>query len=204
VVFIKTQGWKGIIDGDPPLYLRDDETRLPGRLGITAATLSEKTGSSIFTGQWVTFSNVRELGGVNGTAFNLDVTLRNTATVEECLCRKTFITLLSKGGAIVIPLAARGCISDIGVLTPLHAISGKDHDLSAFGVDYQNFEHVRCTATDGIFRIFINDTLALEEKQPDPVGEFVGIRIAFEGTGEIQQVKLANAEKIPLDDLFRK
>lgn len=44
-VFIKTKGWKGIIEQDPvPIYLSDEEIKRPGAAGISLETLREKTG----------------------------------------------------------------------------------------------------------------------------------------------------------------
>jgi len=202
VVFIKTQGWKGIIDGEAPIYLGGDEIRQPGGMGIDGATLRDKTGSPVFTDRWTIFTNVREFEGLDAQNFTLDVSLRNTAMVEECLCRKVQITLLQKGSATVIPLTTMGCISSIDVLTPSRYLSGKQHDLSAFGCDFNDFVHVRCQAADGLFSISLDDNIVLEEKITKPLKELVGIRIGFEGTGEIEYVNLSSPGKIILQDQF--
>jgi len=93
-VFIPSKGWKGIIQREPlPVYLRPDEVKQDsGYMGISTATLKEKTGSGIFSGVWVDFANVREFPGITGDHFTLETTVRNTSTVEECLCRKVQIT----------------------------------------------------------------------------------------------------------------
>ncbi len=111
LVFIQTKGWRGIIDGKPPVYLTAAEARQPGGMGVSAATLRDKINASVFADRWVTFSNVRNFGGLNTDAFTLEVSLRNTATVEQSLCRRVKIIVLGKGGAMMIPLAAKGCIS---------------------------------------------------------------------------------------------
>lgn len=203
-VFIKTQGWKGIIDGESPVYLGEDEIRQPGGMGIDAVTLRDKTGSPVFTDRWTIFTNVREFEGLDHQNFTLDVSLRNTAMVEECLCRNVRITLLQKGNAIVIPLVAKGCISGIDLITPSRYLPGKEHDLSAFGCDFENFQHVRCQAARDTFSIFINNNLAIQEKITEPLKELVGIRIGFEGTGEIESLNLSSPGKIILQEQFKK
>jgi len=203
-VFIKTKGWKGIIDGDinTPVYLGETETQQPGGMGIDRDMLRDKIKTSIFTNRWTVFHNVREFDGLDHQNFTLDMKLRNTATVEECLCRKVSITLLQKGSAIMIPLAAHGCISDIDLLTPTRYLPGKTNDLSAFGCNFPDFVQVRCQVAAGIFSITLNNNIVLEEKITQPLAELVGIRIGFEGTGEIQYVQLASPGKIILNDQF--
>jgi hypothetical protein len=203
-IFIKTQGWKGIIDGESPVYLGEDEIRQPGGMGIDAVTLRDKTGSPVFTDRWTIFTNVREFEGLDHQNFTLDVSLRNTAMVEECLCRNVRITLLQKGNAIVIPLAAKGCISGIDLITPSRYLPGKEHDLSAFGCDFENLQHVRCQAARDTFSIFINNNLAIQEKITEPLKALVGIRIGFEGTGEIESLNLSSPGKIILQEQFKK
>lgn len=202
IVFIKTKGWKGIIDGKPPVYLTEAEMRQPNGMGIDGATLREKLGTPVFTGKRVVFSNVRDFGDLRSDAFMLDVSLRNTATVEQCLCRKVTIVILTKGGAMVIPLAARGCISDIALLAGDTWVGGDTHDLSAFGCDFTGLERVRCVAANGRLTIYINDVPAWDETVYGPARDVVGIRISFEGTGEVQSVKLAGKDTVWLADDF--
>jgi len=205
VVFIKTKGWKGIIGEDnqaPPVYLHSDEIEKKSALGITSAQLKDKTGSAVFNNAMLTFTNVREFDGLTGSAFSLELKVKNNATVEESACRQVAITLLTKGGAIIIPLAARGCISDIGLLTGERWISGKDHDLSAFGTDFADFEKVKCKVADHMFEVYLNDKLVWKEEQKESVGEIVGLRVAFQGPGEIKEVRLSDSEKVVYEDLF--
>ena len=205
VVFIKTKGWKGIIGEDnqaPPVYLHSDEIEKKSTLGVTSAQLKDKTGSAVFNNTMVTFTNVREFDGLTGSAFSLELKVKNNATVEESACRQVAITLLTKGGAIIIPLAARGCISDIGLLTGERWISGKDNDLSVFGTDFADFEKVKCKVADHIFEVYLNDKLVWKEKQKQSAGEIVGLRVAFQGPGEIKEVRLSNSEKVVYEDLF--
>jgi len=202
IVFIQTRGWRGIIDGKPPVYLSQSEMKQPDGMGVDSPTLSDKLGTGVFTDHWVTFSNVRDFAGLRTDAFTLEASVRNTATVEQSLCRRVRIIILCKGGAMMIPLTAKGCISNISVLTSERRVDGKTNDLSAFGCNFFGFEHVRCEAANGHLKIFVNDMLALDETQRLPALDIVGIRISFEGTGEIQSFKLSGAGKVWLDDKF--
>ncbi|HXO77493.1 MAG TPA: hypothetical protein VN824_19705, partial [Puia sp.] len=153
-------------------------------------TLKEKTGSAIFSGVWTDFANVREFPGITGDHFTLEATVRNASTVEECLCRKVRITLLGKLNAIVIPLCDKGCISDIGLYFGSGGLSGKDHDLSAFGCDFLQWQQVKCTVADHHFEIQLNGHTIFAKDKVESIGDIVGVSIGFEGAGQIKDLHL--------------
>jgi len=191
-VFVPSGGWKGIVDkGAIPVYLKAGEIRQDsGSLGVTSATLREKLGTGVFSGNWVDFCNIRQFPGITGEQFTLEATVRNTSTVEECLCRKVQIIVLGKVSAIVIPLCDKGCISDIGLFPGSKGISGKDHDLSAFGCDFSQWQRLRCTVDHGHFGIQLNGKTIFEQEKVPSIGDIVGVRVDFEGTGMIRQLDL--------------
>ncbi|HWK06492.1 MAG TPA: hypothetical protein VNS58_22815 [Puia sp.] len=213
-VFIKTKGWRGIVHRKPlPIYLTSAEigidedsvapdasrekpanrrkaSRRKVSMGISSAILTEKTGSAIFNNTWVDFDNVREFEEIPADHFTLSTTLRNTSTVEQCLCRKIKITVLGTESAIIIPLADKGCISDLGLLTGDRMINGKNNDLSAFGCDFRDFAQLSCTVEDHRLKILLNQNLIFNTEQRHSIGGIVGIRIAFEGAGEIRSLSL--------------
>jgi hypothetical protein len=194
-VFITTKGWKGIVGHSPlPIYLSPEESGDDsGHLGITARTLAAKTGSVVFSDTYTTFANVRPFPGLSGDHFSFSTTLRNTSTVEQCLCRNVRITILGKQSAIIIPLSDKGCIAGLSVLTGFSAISGKDHDLSAFGCDFKNWQQVICTENDNLLKVTVNGRQALVVPRPQSIGDIVGIRIVFEGTGAIREAVFSGA-----------
>jgi hypothetical protein len=194
-VFITTKGWKGIVGHNPlPVYLSTEEARDDsGHLGITARTLAVKTGTTVFSDTWTTFANVRAFPGLSGDHFSFRTTLRNTSTVEQCLCRNIRITILGKQSAIIIPLSDKGCIASLNVLTGFNALSGKDHDLSAFGCDFNNWQQVICSEENHLLKITVNGRQALAVPNALPIGGIVGVRILFEGTGAIREAVLSGA-----------
>lgn len=203
-VFIKTKGWKGIIEKDPlPIYLKDEEIRDRKDNGIknynglqvSAATLQQKTGSPLFNGTWVEFDNVRDFSDMPGDNFTFTATLRNTATVEQCLCRGVKIFLLGTYSAIIIPLADKGCIAGLNLLTGDGFIRGKDHDLSVFGCDFRQLQQLECLVKDHRLKIRLNKTQILDVAQSRSIGKIVGIRVAFEGPGEIREMHLDGVGK---------
>lgn len=191
-VFIPSNGWKGIIQKDPaPIYLRKEETKTnKGYMGITAETLKEKTGSGIFTGVFTDFANVREFPGITGNDFTVETTVRNTSTVEECLCRRIQLLILGTSSAIIIPLCDKGCISEIDLYYGSGGISGKNYDLSAFGCEFPKWQTLRCTETNNRIEINLNGKTIFTKDKVRSIGNIVGVRVQFEGSGEIKDLFL--------------
>lgn len=194
IVWIKTKGWKGIIDSPAkdhkvPIYISDEAIRLGDKLGFTSAMLREKWESPVFTEKGATLQNVREFNA-NVNSFEFETMLRNTSTAEESVCRRVFISLLTSEMAIIIPLGTKGCSSELGILTPNGWKSGKENDFSALGCEFNSFEKLNIGVKDSVLNITLNDKVVFTEKQRHPTGKIVGVRIAFEGAGEMQYAKL--------------
>ena len=199
-VLIPTKGWKGIIGKSPlPVYLSSAEATVDsGRMGISAATLQAKTGSSVFSGVYTGFYNVHEFPGISGDHFMLKATVRNTSTVEQCLCRNVRIIVMGKESPLVIPLSDKGCISGLSLYNGTSTVSGKEHDLSAFGCDFSQWQQVTCVHDGESLNIRLNGALVYTAPRNKSIGDLVGLCITFEGAGEIKDVVLKGAGD-PLD-----
>jgi hypothetical protein len=190
VVWIKTKGWRGIIEADPvPIYVAEADIRENNRLTYTSKLLREKTGSTVFNQRGATFQNVQDFG-IELNSFDFETAIRNTSTPEESICRRVYLTLLTTDGAIIMPMSTRGCISELGVLTPDGYTSGKENDLSAFGVDFDQMQKFKVSLHDSVLTADLNDKVIFTKKSKNIGGKIVGIRIAFEGAGEVDYVKL--------------
>ncbi|MFN8336476.1 MAG: hypothetical protein U0U09_15215 [Cyclobacteriaceae bacterium] len=190
-VFIKTDGWKGIISQAPvPVYLSQSEiNRQHNSMSLERGVLTAKTGKTVFNDIWTDFYNV---GGyhVSSEHFTLDVTLQNTSTKEEAVCQQARVTIITTKGAIVLPLIAKGCISAISVFDGEKLVNGKDSDLSLFGCDFSTPQKLSCLMSNRKMIIFLNGKKIFTSQRKTDLGTIVGIAIGFEGTGKVFEVKL--------------
>jgi hypothetical protein len=128
--------------------------------------------------------------------------VRNSATVEQSLCRKIKISLLCTESAIIIPLSDKGCIADLELLTGDEWIDGTNHDLSGFGCNFNNFQHLAVTVQNYHLKISLNGKQVMDVNQPGPIGSVIGIRYEFEGPGEVKDVKLSSKDKVVYEEKF--
>lgn len=202
-IFIKTAGWLGLIDKEPiPSYLNSDSIHMPHALGLTGQTFARIKGSPVFNDSWALFYNVREFDGLAGDNFSFETTVRNTSTQEQSSCRKMIIGLIGSGNGLNIPLAGKGCIAALSIYTGEKSISGKETDLSAFGCDFDNFQHVTCAVKNHKFTVSLNGTVIFTDVIKGSIGKIRGIMIGFEGAGEIKDVKLGNDTRVVYQEDF--
>jgi hypothetical protein len=203
VVSIKTKGWKGIIEQKPvPIYLSAREIKGKGFMGISDSLFHAKIGLPVFNDTWVKFANVQEFKGIDAGNFTLETTFRNASAVEASVCRKVNVVLLGQGTATVIAFSDKGCISDLNLLNAGNYISGKDHDMSAFGCDFSQFQNLKCNVENHHLKIYLNGKLILDTPQKETLGKIQGIRFEFEGAGQVKYVKLATTGAGVYEDHF--
>lgn len=204
-VFIKTDGWLGLIDKEPtPSYLNSDTIHMPHALGVTGQTYARIKGSSVFNDSWAMFYNVREFDGLSGDNFSFETTVRNTSSQEQSSCRKMVIGVIGSGNGLNVPLADKGCIAALGIYTGEKTISGKETDLSAFGCDFANFQHMACAVKNHKFIVTLNSKVIFTDVVKGNIGKIRGILIGFEGAGEIKNVKLGDDKRVVYEEDFTK
>lgn len=117
------------------------------------------------------------------------------------VCQMTNIYLLCEGTAVGIPLCAKGCESAIKFFFTDFTVSGKERDLSCFGVNFNDFVKVKIESTNGRAKIFLNNKFCYEVNREISKSKIIGIDFVFQGTGTVDYVKLSNNE-VSFEDEF--
>lgn len=202
-VFIKTNGWMGILVKKPvPAYLDSSTIRLPNALGITVAKYAEVNQSPVFNGSWVYFYNVRDFKDLDGTDFDFKTTLKNTSSPAESSCRNVTVEILGTNDAIKIPLADMGCIANLNLSIGNRQVYGKENDLSAFGCDFTNYQQLEFKLNNKHFIVKLNNKQIFATAINENIGQIKGICIGFEGAGEIKNIVLGNQKGIIYKEYF--
>jgi hypothetical protein len=144
---------------------------------------------------------VQEFGQIYTDNFIFETSLRNDYHEGSSVYQTTNIYLLCEGTAVGIPLCAKGCTSAINFFFTDFSVSGKEQDLSCFGVDFNNFVKLKIEARNGKASIFLNDKLCYEVDHGIITSKIIGIDFVFQGTGTVDYVKLSNS-KVSFDDEF--
>jgi len=148
---------------------------------------------------WIT--NVKDLGELYSDDFVFETALKNDYRNGAAACQVTRVYLLCEGKAIWIPLCAKGCISALDLRFTDYLVSGKQTDLSGFGVDFSQFAKLRIECKGGKAQLFVNGQLAYSVDKQISHTKIIGFGYSFNGSGTIDYVRLNNG-KVSFDDEF--
>ena len=78
-------------------------------------------------------------------------------------------------------------------------ISGKNVDLSGFGVDFSDWALVSCKSAPGKIQYYVNNKLVYEAPMPSYKVKVVGMGFAFQGAGAVKNIDLRNGDKMAFE-----
>jgi hypothetical protein len=201
-LLITTDGWLPIVTQSPvPVYFGKDDIMGSGKMSLPIEKIQSRNIKLQPTTPHVVYTNVRNFGEIYSDDFVFETSLKNDYREGAAICQQTTVYLLCEGTAIAIPLCVKGCISNIDLLFTNFSISGKQADLSSFGVDFNSFVKVRVESKNRKANIFINDKLVYTVKKDVIKAKIIGMYLSFQGTGSVDYVKLTNG-KVNYEDDF--
>jgi hypothetical protein len=201
-LLIKSDGWLPIVTQLPvPVYFDKKDAVLNGKMALSLEKIQARNIKMQPDPPFVLYSNVKDFGEIYADDFTFETSLKNDYREGTAICQQTKIFLLCEGTAIGIPLCTKGCISDLDMFFTDYYVSGKQYDLSGFGVDFSSFVKVRIESKNKVANIFINDKFVYKVDEYISRSKIIGIEYSFQGTGSVDYVKLTNG-KINYEDNF--
>lgn len=140
------------------------------------------------------FANVRDFGDIYSDHFTFETRLKNDYSEGSAACQLTRVYLLCEGTAIWVPLVAPGCVSTVDLFFTRFYTSGRRDDLSALGVNFNDYVKLRIESDSGKAKILVNDKLAYLVPWHILHSRIIGILYRFQGTGSVDYVSLGNGK----------
>ncbi len=201
-LLIPSDGWLTAIVRSPmPVYFKKEDVVGDGLLSLPVSKLTAQNISLVPQPPMLSYCNVRNFGEIYSDNFTFETSVRNDYREGSAVCQTTNIYLLCEGTAICIPLCSKGCESANNFFFTGYSVSGKQKDLSTFGVDFKNFVKVRIESAKGKARVFVDDKLAFKVDGQITKSKIIGIDLVFQGIGSVDYVRLSN-QKNSYDDEF--
>lgn len=189
-VFIETDGWVSAVEQSPvPVYMEKKEAFSSQGMGLSKVQLEERNITLQPEASWTTHVNVGDFEGLMSDDFNLKTRLKNTYSDGASTCQFSEIHVMFKGGAMMIPLSTRGCVSALEFRD-----STGPRDPSGLGVDFRDWVDLRLSFEGQSGRLFINDAFVTNLAYAYEPKELIGIRYRFQGVGHVASMTLANKE----------
>lgn len=192
---ITTDGWYCAIQQEPaPVYFPLEEVRQNGRMELKKEQAYAKNVSLQPQAPVFRIGNVRDFGDLKTNHFVFEARVRNTFKEGSAICQNTRVYLLCEGTAIWVPLTAKGCISSASLNFVNHYASGKEKDLSAFGVDFGEDVRIRMECVEGKAKVFLDGELVYAIKEKIKPVAIKGVDFRFQGLGSIDDVRLGKPD----------
>jgi hypothetical protein len=196
-LLIATNGWLGLIAHRPmPVYLNKSEYINQNAMGLPVSTILKKNIELEPQPPMVEFYNVGNFEPVPLNDFSFSVELKNGYYEGAATCRFMNIALITDQVPVIIPLSAKGCVSELNLLDGQNMVSGKKTDFSGFGTDQSTWVKVTCRSTSSKIQYYVDDKLAYESAMPAKKMKIVGMGYSFQGTGSVKKIELRSANKI--------
>lgn len=190
-LLVGTEGWTGLIDQPKiPVYLKKEEFFHADGIRASISAIEQKNIALQPEPPLIKYFNVGNFDPVPLGDFSFSTEVKNEYSEGAAACQLTYISLLTDDAPILIPLSAKGCISDLNLISVDDYVSGKKADLSALGVDFSEWVRVSCAASDGKIRYAINGQQSFEFTVPSRPIRIVGIAFGFRGSGAVRKISL--------------
>jgi hypothetical protein len=201
-LLIKSDGWMPIVEQSPvPVYFKKEDAMINGKMALSIDKIQSRNIKMQPSPPTVLYTNVRDFGEIYSDDFVFETSVKNDYHEGASVCQLTTIYLLCEGTAVVIPLSAKGCVSSLEMYFTNYYKSGRNTDLSAFGVDFSSFIKVRIESLNGKGRVFLNDKLVYTVDHEIVRSKIIGIDYSFQGTGSVDYIKLSNG-KVKYEENF--
>ncbi len=194
-LLIKSNGWLPLIVRDPvPVYFPKEAAISGGKMSLSVDQIRQKNIPLQPEPPTVMFSNVNDFGEIYSDHFVFETSLKNDYAEGSSVCQLTHVYILCEGTAIWVPLVSKGCVSTVDLFFTYFYTSGTREDLSNFGVDFKDYVKLRIESDSGRAKIFVNDKLAYTVPRHIVRSKIIGFDFAFQGTGSVDYVSLANGK----------
>ncbi|WP_430966357.1 hypothetical protein [Spongiimicrobium sp. 2-473A-2-J] len=197
-LYVTSKDWVGTLDYSPvPKYI-PAEAFLHGKLSFSQAIMDEISSQASPLGS--SYHLVRDFGDISGDNFSLETAVRNVYKDKWAVCQSVRIVILGTKGALIVPFSIPGCVSDLGIMLNDSYLSGKEHDLSAFGADFSEFRDVAIHLRNRQLSVTLDHQQIFEGNYNESIGRFVGIRFRFLGAGEVAYLRVTRADETTVLD----
>jgi hypothetical protein len=138
---------------------------------------------------WVDFYNFHEFG-IDGDNFVFHSSVLNNSLIGGLRCYDIILRVYGKTGMHRVHFTEKGCEYFVLCKFAEKIMNGRDQDLSAFGVNIEDWIDIKITIKDRDVKVYVKNDELLKIKYNEPVGDIIGISFIFKGCGSIDYVKL--------------
>jgi hypothetical protein len=191
-LFIPSQGWVAMISDktrSSPRYLLPTEFEHDTLLKISddlKQDIMPRNGEMILD-YYNAFANPTY--DFSDFVFEADIKFDILSGRNPCEFRK--LILFGTKMFIRIPISVPGCVSKNTLKLGSLVVSGKENDLSAISAPSGAWTNIKVVNTSNHLAVYISNNQVYETTLRDDFGKLAGVRISFEGFGQVKNLHLS-------------
>lgn len=190
------------MDEPIPHYL-DGQVWQNGRLTVSPEQLRQSGFLSDESVPELAYFNVQDFGELSSGNFTLETAIRSDYNLGEAICQESQISIICSEGRIAIPWVVPGCVGTIDLAASEIYLDGQTSDLSAFGCNLSEWQHIRLQVEQQQLSVYRNDSLVFQTSFQQDAGKVAGLRYRFRGAGSVDYVRLLDEnQKVVFQDDF--
>lgn len=200
-LYIPTEGWQGIRYGnnEEMVYLKAGQLVLDSIVTVTPDVLQEMNRT---VGAWLYMANLTDDPPINSSDFRLETEFRLFQPTERSICQHIRLTVTGTKEVLGLHFSKPGCVGDLMFFLNTEMISGRNHDLSGFGLDSGEWARCEMDVRDNHLFVSLNGQEVFHHQLSSDIGNIGGVQWMFEGLGEIRSLQLSDGERTM--DLMRR
>lgn len=194
-LMIPSDGWHVAVLQEPiPVYFEAADVTRYGRIHLPVSLIRQHNIPLQPHPPIVRYRYINELSGIQSDNFVLETRFRNEYNAGASICHRTRLMIHGKKEVFMIPLSAKGCVSDLYLMLAGHKVDGSKTDLSAFGVDYGQWVNLRLEVINKQARVILNGQTIYEVLIATAPVDIVGITYDFDGTGSVEYCRFSRVD----------
>ena len=194
-VHITTNGWLPLVryavTDKMPVYIKKNNPVVNGALHIKQNDL-RSCNVNMDKDFILSYYNVRDFEGTSSDNFSLDTKIICDSANNPCPAFE--LVIICEEHIFFVDLTGKGCEHNIAIKMGEVYQNGSNADLSAFGRDLYNWQHLQIQINHKQATIYLDEKPVHAITFKNDFGKVVGLNYNFTGTGAIDYVKLKNGE----------
>lgn len=199
-LYIPTHGWQGIVSGYVPemYYVKEKQLQIGQTVRVDQQVLAEMNEHPFAL---LLLSNLSADPHIDSKNATIETEFRLAKPIKNSKCLGAWMTIIGSKEVYRFQFSIPGCVGELNFFLNMEMISGRNHDLSAFGLDLTEWTRVRVDSKDSVVSVQINDEAVFEHQLSSDIGQIGGVQMGFEGIGEIRSLTLTDEDEVV--DLIR-
>ncbi|OJJ21740.1 hypothetical protein BKI52_14660 [marine bacterium AO1-C] len=192
-LFIESNGWVAALDGPngKPEYILANDLVKQNSLRVSESVQQKITQYK--QPRTLNYCYFQDFGQLSGSDFVFETGFRHTLRSGKLICQKVKVSIVGSKGAVILPFAIPGCVGALALYLNGEQFKGKANDLSGFGCDFTKMQHLKVVNQRDLMRIYLNDQEIWSQRLKYSLGNIVGVRYRFVGSGAVDYVRYYRA-----------